>query len=81
MTNTTKSLLDERDRFISYFAYPPTRLYVGNFEYNAMRQEAEPWLSEPADSKRRFLWNGIPVFRVDADRHLEFGSQLPSPCA
>lgn len=63
----------------------PDRLYLGARQHDALSAAAEPfvgkWKYVKTDSEeKRPEYNGMKIYRVDAESFMGFGHDDPSPC-
>lgn len=78
-------IIEEAHRFSSFYGHTPKMIFLG-------RNQAEE-LDEILAAAMRFgVWKGVllesvrpvylgmAIYRVDADSHLSFGLEQPSPC-
>lgn len=77
--NIASKIHDAHNRWRRNSQHNPraARLYLGVLESVALEEQChrnEPYLVPNLDGKRRRrTWEGMLVFTVDADTHLEFG--------
>lgn len=76
---------DESHRFQAFYGVKPTLVFIGTrqaAEIDAMVAGLREMglLMEGAPLSPRARIDGMDVFRVDADSHLSFGVEQPSPC-
>lgn len=67
---------------------PPAVLYLGKLEHSELVSLARSFTGldyRPdggvVEEGKRLEYRGMKVYRVDAWNHLQFGTEIPSPCS
>lgn len=77
-------ILEESRRYQAFYKTEPDHVFIGSkqaAEIDAMVAEMEKCgLMVKGAPIPRAVIHGMQVFRVDAESHLSFGNEQPSPC-
>lgn len=73
-------LRQEQHKFRIHFHQVPNRIYLGRKEVKALDEYADRYIPhrlprEDAGTRRQY--EGMEIFEVDADNHIDFGVQFP----
>lgn len=80
MRSTAAQVMGEiRAKAMLFFMHTnirPTRIYIGRIDDGILAAHCAPymnWRTDPTEKKRR-TWEGMEMFAVDDDFHIEVGS-------
>lgn len=77
-------VMDGRARFLAFYGHTPEMVFIGHNQASEIdtliADVRKLGLVDSATALPRATICGMKVFRVDADSHLSFGMEQPSPC-
>ncbi len=80
----SSQIIEESARFIAFYGRRPDCVFIGvkqQEEIDAMIEGLATFgLYSKTAPKMRATICGLPIYRVDAESHLSFGLDQPSPC-
>lgn len=84
----TDRINDELQRLPMAGLTPPQAIYLGNAEHRELVSLARSFTcldyrpdGGVVEEGKRLEYRGMKVYRVDAWNHLQFGTEIPSPCS